>query len=131
VSQAAPLRRAHIKGDLHLSSAGWSSGGDVPEVNWPEKATTRIAKTPIVREKPYLTIENGHWFVRGVLNGQPSPADTETRRRKLSSIGLRPERSCDHAPVDWTVDLHPSHAASEIRCFRISWIPYRRKLFGT
>ncbi|MCL4179589.1 MAG: coagulation factor 5/8 type domain-containing protein [Verrucomicrobia bacterium] len=106
VSQAAPLRRAHIKGDLHLSSAGWSSGGfmadcridgvvragsqqqwfsrnsawkkwdglnwnmvflgcqNAPEGDWPEKAVTRIDQTPIVREKPYLTIENGHWFVR-------------------------------------------------------------------
>lgn len=27
VSQAAPLRRTHIKGDLHLSSGGWASGG--------------------------------------------------------------------------------------------------------
>ena len=27
VSQAAPLRRVHIKGDLQLSSGGWSSGG--------------------------------------------------------------------------------------------------------
>ncbi|MBN1505265.1 MAG: coagulation factor 5/8 type domain-containing protein [Sedimentisphaerales bacterium] len=27
VSQAAPMRRTHIQGDLHLSSGGWSSGG--------------------------------------------------------------------------------------------------------
>ncbi|WP_146447783.1 coagulation factor 5/8 type domain-containing protein [Bythopirellula polymerisocia] len=27
ISQAAPMRRTHIQGDLHLSSGGWSSGG--------------------------------------------------------------------------------------------------------
>ena len=27
VSRAAPMRRTHIQGDLHLSSGGWSSGG--------------------------------------------------------------------------------------------------------
>ena len=31
VSQAAPLRRTHIRGDLHLSSGGWSSGGFIAD----------------------------------------------------------------------------------------------------
>ena len=31
VSQAAPLRRVHIRGDLKLSSGGWSSGGFIAD----------------------------------------------------------------------------------------------------
>jgi hypothetical protein len=106
VSQAAPLRRTHIKGDLHLSSGGWSSGGfmadcridgvvkagsqqqwfsrnsgwkewtginwnmvfvgceNPPAGEWPQKAVTRIQRTPLIREKPYLTIEGDRWFVK-------------------------------------------------------------------
>ncbi len=106
VSQAAPLRRVHIRGDLHLSSGGWSSGGfladcrvdglvragsqqqwlsrnsawkgwegvnwnmvfvgcgNPPEGQWPQHAVTRIEKTPRVREKPYLTIEDGRWSIK-------------------------------------------------------------------
>lgn len=106
VSQAAPLRRTHIKADLHLSSGGWSSGGfmadcrvdgivkagsqqqwfsrnsgwkewqglnwnmvfagcdNPPPGEWPERAVTRVAKTPLIREKPYLTIEGDRWFVK-------------------------------------------------------------------
>jgi hypothetical protein len=107
VSQAAPLRRAHIKGDLHLSSGGWSSGGfmadcridgtvragsqqqwfsrnsawkewhgvnwnmvfvgcdNVPAGEWPGKAITRVDRAPVLREKPYLTVDGkGRWFVK-------------------------------------------------------------------
>ena len=101
VSQAAPLRRTHIRGDLQLWSGGWSSGGFMadcridgtvqagsqqqwfsrnsgwnawegvnwnmvfvgcdspPPGDWPEPAVTRIANTPLVREKPYLAFERG------------------------------------------------------------------------
>lgn len=106
VSQAAPLRRTHIRGDLHLSSGGWSSGGfmadcrvdgvvkagsqqqwfsrnsgwkewtginwnmvfvgcdNPPLGEWPDRAVTRIDTTPVVREKPYLTLQNGQWRVK-------------------------------------------------------------------
>ncbi|HOX02174.1 MAG TPA: hypothetical protein P5555_07435 [Candidatus Paceibacterota bacterium] len=106
VSQAAPMRRTHIRGDLHLSSGGWSSGGfmadckvdgtvkagsqqqwlsrssewkewqgvnwnmvfagcaNPPPGQWPERAVTRIEPLPLAREKPYLMVENGQWFVK-------------------------------------------------------------------
>ncbi len=99
VSQAAPLRRVYIKGNLQLFDKGYASGGfladskidgtitsgpqqqwltrntdmgkwegsnwnmmfigvnGMPEENWPEKPFTKIAVTPILREKPWLTIE--------------------------------------------------------------------------
>ncbi|MBK1809868.1 sialidase [Clostridium sp. YIM B02505] len=100
VSQASPLRRVYIKGDLTLYDGGWSSGGfladsliegeiisgtqqqwfsrnnefkswdgssynmffvgDVnpPEGQWPEHPFTKIESTPIMREKPFLMIDD-------------------------------------------------------------------------
>ncbi|WP_407660131.1 discoidin domain-containing protein [Hyalangium gracile] len=106
VSQAAPLRRLHIRGELHLFdfdsnwNAGWASGGfladsivdglvvpasqqqwfsrnsswgswnngvwnmvflgcsNPPAGQFPEPPYTTIARTPIIREKPYLYISN-------------------------------------------------------------------------
>jgi len=107
VSQAAPLRRMHIKGGLQLSSGGWSSGGfmadckidglvnagtqqqwfsrnsqwkqwtgglwnmvfagcvNAPGGEWPDKPITVVKKTPVIREKPYLFVNDaGRWFVK-------------------------------------------------------------------
>jgi len=122
VSQAAPLRRAHIRADLHLSSGGWSSGGfmadceidgvvkagsqqqwfsrnsrwkewqgvnwnmvfvgcgNPPDGQWPLRAVTRIDKTPIAREKPYLMLRNERWFVKvPPLRREPSSGLTWDR----------------------------------------------------
>jgi hypothetical protein len=105
VSQATALRRVHVRGDLHLSDGGWSSGGFLadsvvdgqvnsgsqqqwlsrnadwgkwiggswnmvfvgvghpPEGAWPAKPYTVIDETPIIREKPYLTIDEGGRYI--------------------------------------------------------------------
>ncbi len=106
VSQAAPMRRTHIRGDLHLSSGGWSSGGfladckvdgkvdsgsqqqwfsrncdwggwiggawnmvfagcgNPPAGEWPVKPYTVVDKVPLIRERPYLTVDGeGKWSV--------------------------------------------------------------------
>ena len=106
VSQGVHMRRVHVKGDLHLSSGGWSSGGfmadclidgtvdagsqqqwfarnsrwkswkggnwnmvfvgteNPPQGNWPEKPFTVIPKTPVIREKPFLVVdEKDRYFV--------------------------------------------------------------------
>nr|WP_042192985.1 RICIN domain-containing protein [Kibdelosporangium sp. MJ126-NF4] len=99
VSQAAPYRRMHVRGNLLLDDGGWSSGGwmsdslidgqvrsgsqqqwvsrntqwgswtgsnwnmvfvgaaNAPAGNYPNPPYTRIAQTPIVREKPFLYID--------------------------------------------------------------------------
>ena len=99
VSQAAPLRRIHIMGDLKLHDGGYASGGfladskidgailsgqqqqwftrnaemgnwqggawnmmfvgvkNAPNENWPEKPFTVINETPMIREKPYLVLD--------------------------------------------------------------------------
>ncbi|TVY07487.1 Ig-like domain-containing protein [Paenibacillus cremeus] len=100
VSQAAPMRRLHVKGGLTLhDQGGWASGGfladsrvdggvvsgsqqqwmsrnsqwsnwngslwnmtfvgdvNAPADNWPTNANTVVDKTPMIREKPFLTFD--------------------------------------------------------------------------
>jgi hypothetical protein len=100
VSQAAPLRRMHIRGDIVLHQhSGWASGGWMsdalidgkvdagpqqqfisrntewgswsgsnwnmvfvgvphpPAGEWPTPPYTKVAETPIVREKPFLQVD--------------------------------------------------------------------------
>jgi hypothetical protein len=108
VSQAAPLRRVHVRGDLVLHQhEGWASGGWMsddlidgnvdsgtqqqwisrnsdwgswtgsnwnmvfvgvnhpPAGNWPTPPYTKVAQTPIVREKPFLEVDgSGRYSVR-------------------------------------------------------------------
>jgi len=107
VSQAVPLRRMHVLGDLTLHQhGGWASGGwladslidgtvaagpqqqwisrnsdwrawtgsnwnmvfvgvpHAPADSWPKPAFTTIERTPIIREKPFLTVDaHNHWAV--------------------------------------------------------------------
>lgn len=108
VSQAAPLRRMHIRGNVTLCSpyCGWSSGGfiadsvidgqissgsqqqwisrnsqwsswvggvwnmvfvgdtNTPAASWPNPPYTIVQQTPVVREKPFLTIDaSGNYSV--------------------------------------------------------------------
>ena len=106
VSQAAPYRRMHVKGDINFDKSGWASGGvlansviegragltsgqqwftrnsrigyweggnwnrvfvgveGAPEDNWPDEPTTLIKETPVVREKPFLFVdESGDYAV--------------------------------------------------------------------
>jgi hypothetical protein len=100
VSQAAPYRRMHVRGNLALSDGGWSSGGWISDSkidgqiqsgsqqqwitrnsqigswsgsNWnqvfvgtsgapansfPSPPYTTIGSTPVVREKPFLYVDN-------------------------------------------------------------------------
>jgi hypothetical protein len=108
VSQAAPLRRMHVRGDIVLhQNGGWASGGwmsddlidgnvgagpqqqwvsrntewggwtgsnwnmvfvgvvNPPAGEWPTPPYTKIAKVPIVREKPFLEVDaSGTYSVR-------------------------------------------------------------------
>ena len=106
VSQAAPMRRMHIRGDLVLDDGGWSSGGfladsrvdgqvksgsqqqwitrnsalgswtgsnwnmvfvgttHAPASTFPEPPYTTLDAAPVIREKPFLTIDRrGEWEV--------------------------------------------------------------------
>ena len=100
VSQACPMRRMHIKGNLAIAPSGgagsggfigdckvdgsisgwqeqwfsrnsqyngWTSGGwnfvfvgtaNPPAGTWPNQPYTVVPKTPIIREKPFLFIDN-------------------------------------------------------------------------
>ena len=106
VSQAAPMRRVHIRGDLVLDDGGWSSGGfladskvdgqvqsgsqqqwltrnselggwtgsnwnmvfvgtvNAPAQSFPTPPYTTVPAAPIVREKPFVYVdERGEWKV--------------------------------------------------------------------
>ncbi len=107
VSQASPLRRLHVRGNIVLDDNSWSSGGFMSDTlvdnqinsgmqqqwlsrnsrwgswngsnwnmvfvgdddfvsgsNWPNPPNTVLKDTPIIREKPFLTIDNkGNYFV--------------------------------------------------------------------
>ncbi|MBW4037439.1 MAG: coagulation factor 5/8 type domain-containing protein [Acidobacteria bacterium] len=107
VSQAVPMRRMHILGNLVLNQKhGWASGGwmsdtlvdgnvdsgtqqqwisrndewkrwtganwnmvfvgvpEAPAREWPKPPYTEVARTPVVREKPYLQADaEGHWSI--------------------------------------------------------------------
>lgn len=108
VSQAVPLRRMHIRGNLVLNQHnGWASGGwmsddlvdgnvdsgsqqqwisrncewhswtgwnwnmvfvgvvNAPAGEWPQPPYTKVTKTPVVREAPFLQVDDaGHFSVR-------------------------------------------------------------------
>ena len=108
VSQAAPFRRMHVRGNIVLhQNHGWASGGwfadslidgnvdsgtqqqwisrntewgswtgsnwnmvfvgvpHPPAGEWPSPPYTKVDRTPVVREKPFLTVDaGGHWSVR-------------------------------------------------------------------
>jgi hypothetical protein len=107
VSQAAPFRRMHVKGNIMLHQNGWASGGwmsdsvvdgnvgagpqqqwisrnsewgswtgahwnmvfvgvtNPPAGEWPSPPYTKVPRTPVVREKPFLEADaKGTWSVR-------------------------------------------------------------------
>ncbi len=108
VSQGAPFRRMHVRGDIVLhQNGGWASGGWMaddlidgavasgsqqqwisrntewsrwvgvnwnvvfvgvnhpPDGEWPAPPYTKIARTPVVREKPFLQVDAaGNYSVR-------------------------------------------------------------------
>lgn len=106
VSQASPLRRVHIKGNLQLFDKGYASGGfladskidgkvtsgpqqqwfsrnsdwkkweggvwnmfflgvkNAPAENWPAGSYTTINKTPLIREKPYVSYNSKGYVIK-------------------------------------------------------------------
>ena len=104
VSQAAPYRRMHIKGNLRFDLGGWASGGflansivegtagltsgqqwftrnselrewvggnwnrtfvgssGTPVTTWPNTPTTIVDYTPVIREKPFVVIDDADEF---------------------------------------------------------------------
>ena len=104
VSQAAPYRRMHVKGDLQFDLGSWASGGflansivdgqaglttgqqwfsrnsefgswrggnwnrtfvgsvGTPEQDWPVTPITVVDRTPVVRDKPFLVIDESDNF---------------------------------------------------------------------
>jgi hypothetical protein len=151
VSQAAPLRRLHVRGELHLfdfdanSNAGWASGGfladsvvdgqvvsasqqqwlsrncrwsrwsngvwnmvfvgdsNAPKGEFPNPPYTVVDQTPIIREKPYLYVNDSGQYAVFV----PS---LQTNTRGVSwAAGSTPGKS---VPIDRFYIVQPSTASA-------------------
>ncbi|WP_417448665.1 RICIN domain-containing protein [Kibdelosporangium philippinense] len=147
VSQAAPYRRMHVRGNLLLDDGGWSSGGwmsdtlidgqvrsgsqqqwitrnsrfgggwtgsnwnmvfvgveNAPAGNFPNPPYTRVAQTPLVREKPFLYIDNaGQYqvFVPGL-------------RQNTSGITWQGQQQGQSLPIEQFFVVKPGHTAQQI-----------------
>ena len=147
VSQAVPLRRMHVLGDLTLHQhGGWASGGwladslidgtvaagpqqqwisrnsdwrawtgsnwnmvfvgvpHAPADSWPKPAFTTIERTPIIREKPFLTVDaHNHWavFLPALKSSTSGPTWTTspTHCCPTTHNTLHPKK-CHHTPND-------------------------------
>jgi predicted heme/steroid binding protein len=132
VSQAAPMRRVHIKGNLNLFDKGYASGGfladskidgvvssgpqqqwlsrntewgkwiggnwnmmfigvhGAPAENWPENPYTVIEKTPVIREKPYITFDKKGFTIKVPQLEKSSSGATWTNPSRIDkSVSLK------------------------------------------
>ncbi|MER6175698.1 ricin-type beta-trefoil lectin domain protein [Streptosporangium sp. NPDC001681] len=147
VSQAAPYRRMHLRGNLQLDDGGWSSGGlfadsridgqvrsgsqqqwltrntemgswtgsnwnmvfvgatNAPAGNFPNPPYTRVATTPVVREKPFLYIDQAG-------NYQVFVPALRTNSTGTSWSGGNPSGSS--LPLSQFFIVKPGHTAANI-----------------
>ncbi|MEV4316304.1 RICIN domain-containing protein [Actinocrispum sp. NPDC049592] len=146
VSQAAPYRRMHVRGNLALDDGGWASGGwmsdtkidgqvrsgsqqqwitrnstigswsganwnmvwvgtqGAPGTSFPEPGYTNVGNTPLVREKPFLYIDNAgayNVFVPGLRSNSSG----------ISWAGTQPGQSL---PIDQFFIVKPGATAAQI-----------------
>ncbi|TCO53608.1 RICIN domain-containing protein [Actinocrispum wychmicini] len=146
VSQAAPYRRMHVRGNLKLDDGGWASGGwmsdtkvdgqvqsgsqqqwisrntqwgswtgsnwnmvfvgaqNAPSGNFPSPPYTRVATTPVVREKPFLYVDGGGTYNVFV------PA-LRTNSSGITWAGTQPGSSL---PIDQFFVVRPGATAAQI-----------------
>lgn len=131
VSQAAPMRRVHIKGDIQLHDNGWASGGfiadskidgtvlaggqqqwftrnvdlgkweggqwnmmfmgvpNAPADKWPNNPYTVINKMPVIREKPYMVLnETGYTIKIPKLKKNSSGVSWMSREKDESALQI-------------------------------------------
>lgn len=86
VSQAAPMRRTHVRGDLHLSSSGWSSGGFL--------ADSRI-------DGMVKAGSQQQWFSRGSSWGEWTGVNWNM---VFAGCENRPEGAWPEVGLTWTTD---------------------------
>ncbi|MEZ0075740.1 RICIN domain-containing protein [Planotetraspora sp. GP83] len=147
VSQAAPYRRMHVRGNLQLDDGGWSSGGWIsdskidgqvrsgtqqqwisrnsqfgswdgsnwnmvfvgvngaPATSFPNPPYTTVGTTPVVREKPFLYVDQAGAYQVFV------PA-LRTNSQATTWVGSTPAGSS--IPIDQFFIAKPGNTAAEI-----------------
>lgn len=114
VSQAAPLRRLHIKGDLHLSSSGWSSGGFMADCKIDGIVIAGSQQQWFSRNSEWKQWHGVNW--NKVFLGCENPPDGQWPQKGVtvllhpSDIRGRPFLACEHG--QWSVQIPPRYAPS-------------------
>ncbi|KOG91143.1 coagulation factor 5/8 type domain-containing protein, partial [Streptomyces varsoviensis] len=151
VSQAAPYRRMHVRGDLRLDDGGWSSGGfmadskidgkvlpgtqqqwlsrntewgnwtganwnmvfvgarNAPAGDFPNPAYTRVDRTPVVREKPFLYVDKG-----GAYQVFVPALRTNTQGTTWAGGGTQADQAGSSLPLDRFFVAKPGTTAADI-----------------
>jgi hypothetical protein len=74
VSQGAAMRRVHVKGDLHLSDGGWSSGGVLADCRIDGRVDSGTQQQWISRNCDWGAWKGGNWNMVFVgVNDPPAP----------------------------------------------------------
>ena len=92
VSQASPLRRAHIEGNLYLSQNGYSSGGYIGDVQVDGTILNGSQQQFMLRNTSMKSYNGGNWNV--VFVGSPGAP-----RSHCGKSGGNPYSTIDSSPV--------------------------------
>ncbi|MEU5262589.1 RICIN domain-containing protein [Amycolatopsis sp. NPDC021455] len=155
VSQAAPYRRMHVRGDLQLDDGGWASGGWISDTkidgqvrsgsqqqwisrnsqfgswngsNWnmvfagvqgapantfPSPPYTTVGQTPVVREKPFLYVDNGGGYQVFVPGLRTNASGTTWANGAAPGTSLRIDQFFIAKPGATAADLNAALAAGK------------------
>ncbi|MEV7097320.1 RICIN domain-containing protein [Amycolatopsis sp. NPDC051045] len=155
VSQAAPYRRMHVRGDLQLDDGGWASGGWISDTkvdgqvrsgsqqqwisrnsqfgswagsNWnmvfagvqgapantfPAPPYTTVGQTPVVREKPFLYVDNAGSYQVFVPGLKTSASGTSWANGTAPGTSLPIDQFSIAKPGATAADLNAALAAGK------------------
>jgi hypothetical protein len=155
VSQAAPYRRMHVRGDLQLDDGGWASGGWISDTkvdgqvrsgsqqqwisrnsqfgswagsNWnmvfagvqgapantfPAPPYTTVGQTPVVREKPFLYIDNAGGYQVFVPGVKTNASGTSWANGNAPGSSIPIDQFYIAKPGATTADLNAALAAGK------------------
>jgi hypothetical protein len=88
VSQAAPFRRVHVKGELWLFEGGWTSGGYMADCKVDERVVSGSQQQWYTRNTQWSEWDGGVWNM--VFQGVQSPPDGTWPKRPYTVIDQTP-----------------------------------------
>jgi hypothetical protein len=88
VSQAAPFRRVHVKGELRLFEGGWTSGGYMADCKVDERVVSGSQQQWYTRNSTWSEWDGGVWNM--VFQGVQSPPSGTWPKRPYTTIDQTP-----------------------------------------